>query len=93
MWWGVPHEGFMANALLTCAIAILVFHSPLGFLIGILVHLALREVCRVDPHFFRKWTLWMQTKARSTSSMTWGGSRLQPSPLRTRSMKGLKTSV
>jgi len=93
MWWGVPHEGFLANALVTCAVAVLVSHSPPGFLIGVLVHFALREVCRADPHFFRKWTLWMRTKARSTSVVTWGGSRLQPSPVRIRSPQQVRTSV
>lgn len=93
MWWGVPHAGFVVNALASTAVAILVFHSPPGFLVGVLVHFVLREVSRIDPHFFRKWVLWQRTKARSASSLTWGGSRLLSSPTRCRSAQEIRTSV
>jgi type IV secretory pathway VirB3-like protein len=79
MKWGVPFQGFVANALATGAVTVFVIHSPPGFFLGIAVHFALRELCRVDPHFFGKWTLFLNTKARSTTGVIWGGSRLQPS--------------
>lgn len=80
MRWGVPFEGFVANALLTGGVTVFIIGSPPGFLIGIFVHLALRELCRIDPHFFGKWRVFLNTKAKSRTGMIWGGSRLQPSP-------------
>ena len=76
---GVPWEGFIANAIFTAIVTILVVRRPHGFAIGILIHFVLRELCRVDPHFFWRWRLFFQTKALSTrlTSAFWGGSRLQ----------------
>lgn len=90
--WGVPWEGFIANGILTGAITVLIVQSPPGFLLGIFVHFGLRELCRVDPHFFVKWTIWLQTKARSTTGIIWGGSRLQPSPLQVRKAVNMRSS-
>lgn len=85
--WGVPWTGFRLNFLMTAVFAFLVWGSPAGFLLGIGVHLGLRELTRIDPHFFGKWSLWFNTKAISTISMEpliWGGSMLWPSPPRIR---------
>ena len=83
MKWGVAFNGFLLNAIVTFTVTVLIVQEPTGFLIGIAVHLALRELCRIDPHFFGKYSLWSQTKmfsTFSTSILIWGGSRLQPSP-------------
>jgi len=78
MKWGVPFEGFLLNGLVTTVIVMLFIQSPPGYLLGVLVHLVMRELCRTNPHFFFKWKLWLSTKAKSTSGPLWGGSRLQP---------------
>ena len=91
--WGVPFQGFVANAALTSGVTVFIIHSPPGFLLGVLVHFALRELCRVDPHFFGKWQLWGTTKARSLTKHVWGGSRLQPSPTRVRKAAEMPSSV
>lgn len=91
--WGVPWDGIRANAVLTMLITVFFIHSPPGFLLGIGVHFGLRELCRVDPHFFHRWRLWGTTKARSTTGMIWGGSRLQPSHNRTRHAQDVRSSL
>jgi type IV secretion system protein VirB3 len=93
MKWGVPWDGIRANAVLTTIVTVFIIHSPPGFLIGIGVHFALRELCRIDPHFFHRWKLYFTTKARSKTKSLWGGSRLQPSPDRVRSAADMETSV
>jgi type IV secretion system protein VirB3 len=80
MKWGVPWDGVVVNAVATTVITIFVFGSPLGFSLFFAMHMGMRELCRVDPHFFYKWRLWSMTKAKSTTGNLWGGSRLQPSP-------------
>lgn len=94
MRWGVVFEGFVANAVFTFAVTVFVVHSPPGFLMGIGIHFGLRELCRVDPHFFGKWTLFFQTKAKSL--LTWGtvgGSRLQPTPTRIHKSAEMRSCV
>jgi type IV secretion system protein VirB3 len=91
--WGVPFEGFVANAGLTAGVTVFVIHSPPGFLLGVLVHFALREVCRINPHFFWQWRLWGATKAKSLTRHIWGGSRLQPSPTRVRKAAEMASSA
>ena len=93
MRWGVVFEGFVANAMITSGITVFIIHSPPGFFIGIAVHFALRELCRVDPHFFGKWRLFLKTKARSRTGVIWGGSRLQPSPTWVRRASEVRASV
>lgn len=93
MKWGVPFDGFVANAVLTSSVTVFLIHSPPGFFLGIGIHFALRELCRVDPHFFGKWRLFLNTKARSRTGVVWGGSRLQPSPSRIRNAREVATSV
>lgn len=92
---GVPWEGFIANAIFTAIVTILVVRRPYGFAIGILIHFVLRELCRVDPHFFWRWRLFFQTKALSTrlTSAFWGGSRLQPSRAKPLSAEDLRISL
>src|ERR1700744_6287749 len=83
MRWGVVFEGFLANAFITAFITFFIIHRPPGFLLGVVIHFVLREVCRNDPHFFWRWRLFLQTKLRSTTGAIWGGSRLQPAPSKT----------
>ena len=91
--WGVPWDGIKANAVFTMGLTTLIIHNPLGFGIGVAVHFALRELCRTDPHFFWRWRLFFETKARSRTKAFWGGSRLQPSPTRTRRAATLRSSL
>jgi type IV secretory pathway VirB3-like protein len=79
--WGVPLEGFIANGLGTFVFTVAIVQAPPGFLAGIGVHFAIRELCRVDPHFFWRWRQWGITKGRSLPRTVrlWGGSHLQPS--------------
>jgi len=91
--WGVPFDGFVANGIITSAVTVLIIHSPPGFLLGVVIHFGLRELCRVDPHFFRKWRLFAETKMRSRTGVIWGGSRLQPSPYRVTTDAEFATSV
>jgi type IV secretion system protein VirB3 len=93
MRWGVPYEGFLANGLITTVVVMLFIQSPPGYLLGIGVHLVMRELCRTNPHFFFKWKLWGKTKARSTSGPIWGGSRLQPTFSRTKKAAHMPISV
>ncbi len=93
MKWGVPFDGFVANAVLTSSVTVFLIHSPPGFFLGIGIHFALRELSRFDPHFFGKWRLFLNTKARSRTGVVWGGSRLQPSPSRIRNAREVATSV
>lgn len=79
---GVTYEGWRANVILTVLATVIVVQNPLGFATGIAVHFILRELCRVDPHFFRRWTLFSRTKMRSATRAIWGGSRLDPSRIR-----------
>lgn len=91
--WGVPFEGFVANAILTGGVTVGIVHSPPGFLIGVCVHFALREICRINPHFFHQANLYQATKMRSLTKHIWGGSRLQPSPTQVRRAAEMVTSV
>ena len=93
MKWGVVWAGFRWNAILTVLVTVVIIGSPPGFLIGVLIHFALRELCRVDPHIFRKLHLFQATKLRSMTGVIWGGSRLQPTHQRLRSASEVSTSV
>jgi type IV secretion system protein VirB3 len=93
MKWGVPFEGFVANAVGTALFAVVIIGSPPGFLVGFLVHFALRELCRIDPHFFHKWKLFFNTKMRSRTGALWGGSRLQPSIVNLRKAQDVDSCV
>lgn len=91
--WGVPWDGIRANAVFTMIVTVFIVHSPPGFLLGVGVHFALRELCRVDPHFFWRWRLFLTTKGRSTTKAIWGGSRLQPSPTKGRRPADVRSSL
>jgi len=78
MKWGVPYQGFLINGAITTVVVMLLIQSPPGYLLGVGIHLAMRELCRTNPHFFHKWSLWGKTRARSMTMHVWGGSRLQP---------------
>jgi len=93
MRWGVVDDGFKVNVVFTGLLTCFVIRQPTGFLLGGLVHLTLRELCRIDPHFFRRWSLYLQTKARSLTKHVWGGSRLQPSHVRIRKAAEMPNSV
>lgn len=82
MKWGVPYEGLRINAGITIAFTIIVVRNPTGFLIGIGIHMAMRELAREHPFIFHKLNLWSRTKLKSTTAFLWGGSRLQPTPHR-----------
>jgi type IV secretory pathway VirB3-like protein len=84
MKWGVPFEGFVVNSVISLFVAVLIIGSPVGFVLGLIVHMIMRELCRVDPHFFHKWRMFSETKMRSMTGAVWGGSRLQPAPSRVR---------
>jgi type IV secretion system protein VirB3 len=84
MKWGVPWDGFRANFIFTVLIIGIGGLPPPAMLIGVLIHFAMRELCRTNPHFFHKWKIWFRTKAKSLSGDVWGGSRLQPTHTRIR---------
>jgi len=75
---GVPYQGYIVNGLVTTVIVMFFIQVPPGYLLGVGVHLAMRELCRTNPHFFHKWQLFFMTKMRSPTGQIWGGSRLQP---------------
>ena len=85
--------GFVVNFVVTSFITMIIIGRPPGFLLGIGVHFAMRELCRVDPHFFHRWTLFFQTKARSLTKHVWGGSRLQPSQAWARKSIDVRSSI
>jgi type IV secretory pathway VirB3-like protein len=53
----------------------------------------MRELTRHDPHFFRRWFLWYETKFRSQTRGQWGGSRLQSAPSFTRKSSDIRSAV
>ena len=94
MKWGVPFEGFIVNGVVTCGITVLVIHAPPGFFLGMLIHFLMRELCRVDPHFFHKWHLALRTKGQWMQDyLIFGCSRLQPTPTRTRHHREVRSGV
>jgi len=78
---GVPLEAFALNAMVTMVIFILA-GNPFYMLIGVPVHLACREVCRLDYNMFRLLFLWMRTKGAAMNKDVWGGASVSPLPLR-----------
>lgn len=91
--WGVPYEGFVVNAVITCALALLVFSQPPYLGLFPFIHVGMRELCRIDPHFFHKWKIWLQTKGKSKTQKLWGGSRLNPSPTRITNAAEVRSSL
>jgi type IV secretory pathway VirB3-like protein len=92
--WGVPFDGFVANTVGTTVLTLAIIHRPPGFLIGVVVHFALRELFRIDPHFFVKARVWHATKFKSFGrTLLWGGSYLAPAHHRIKSAKELQVSV
>jgi type IV secretory pathway VirB3-like protein len=89
MKWGVPWDGFVANALGTVIVTIVFIHRPPGFFLGVLIHFALRELCRIDPHFFGKWRVFAATRLRSGPQAIWVASHLLPSRRHARTARGL----
>jgi type IV secretory pathway VirB3-like protein len=79
--WGVPVEGLVVNFLLTMIVTVLIVHAPPGMALFGPIHFGLREVCRIDPHFFWRWRQWKQTKAGSAAAIAQLllGAQLQPS--------------
>lgn len=90
---GVPYDGLRVNAFVTLVITTIIIHQPPGFLIGIAIHMGMRELCRVDPHFFHKWKLYARTKMISGNAHLWGGSRLDPSPIRITKATEIRSSL
>ena len=90
---GVPYEGFVVNAFVTCFVTLMIIHQPPGFLLGVAIHMGMRELCRTDPHFFHKWKIWLNTKAKSKTQTLWGGSRLDPSPTRIATAAEVRSSL
>lgn len=93
MKWGVPYTGFLVNGLVTTLVVMFIIGTPPGALIGVGIHLAMRELCRNNPHFFHKWHLWYKTRSRAMTIHLWGGSRLQPSKLRTRKAEDMRVCL
>jgi type IV secretion system protein VirB3 len=93
MKWGVPYDGFLANAMISGFATVFIIGKPPGLLICLAVHYAMRELCRYDPHIFRKLRLFFQTKMRSRTGAVWGGSRLDPSPARIRRPADLRAAL
>lgn len=91
--WGVPYEGFVVNAFVTGFVTTMIIHQPPGFLLGVAIHMGMRELCRYDPHFFRKWRIWLQTKGKSKTANLWGGSRLDPAPTRSAGPTEVRSSL
>ena len=75
MKWGVTYDGCKANFVVTLLVTTIVVKNPLGFIMGGAIHMAFRELCHIDPHFFSKWRLFFLTKAKSPDGAVWGGSR------------------
>lgn len=91
--WGVPLEGVIINVAFTVMVTCVFIGRPPGFAIGFVIHFVLREMTRRDPHFFRRWYLWFQTKFRSETRGMWGGSRLQSAPSFTRKSTDIRSSI
>jgi type IV secretory pathway VirB3-like protein len=70
MKFGVPLQGYVANVCVTMLVTTIVLQSPPGFFLGFAFHFALRELCRIDPHFFRRWYLFFITKMRSRTGVS-----------------------
>jgi type IV secretion system protein VirB3 len=90
---GVPFEGFVANGCVTAFVTIIIVHSPPGLLIFPAIHFALRELCRYDPHFFRKWILFFTAKMKTPHYWISGVSVLRPSRAHPRKASEVPTSV
>lgn len=91
--WGVPYDGLRVNAFVTLVVTTLIIQQPPGLVVGLAIHMGMRELCRVDPHFFRKWKLYAQTKMISGNAHLWGGSRLDPSPTRIMKETDVRSSL
>jgi type IV secretion system protein VirB3 len=93
MRWGVPLEGLVVNIVFTLLVTCVFIGRPPGFAIGFVIHFIMREWTRHDPHFFRRWRLWYETKFRSQTRGQWGGSRLQPSSSFVRQSSDVRSSI
>lgn len=93
MKFGVPWDGIKLNAGVTSVVTFVIIGNPLGFFLGVAFHMALRELTRIDPHFFQKGKLLLKTKMKSVTGHIWGGSRLQPSPARVRRAAEMRSSL
>lgn len=93
MKWGVTWDGILVNIGITFFVTTLIIHRPWAFLIGIGIHLGMKELCRVDPHFFHKWRKFVNTKGRSITGAVWGGSRLQPSRTKIKKAAEIRSGV
>jgi type IV secretory pathway VirB3-like protein len=91
--WGVPYDGLRVNAFLTLVLTTLIIQQPPGLLVGVAIHMGMRELCRIDPHFFRKWRIWMETKGKSKTYHLWMGSRLDPSVTRVTKANEIRSSL
>lgn len=91
--WGVPYDGLRVNAAVTLFIATVIISSPFGLALGVGIHMGMRELCRIDPHFFHKWKIWLETKGKSKTQTLWGGSRLNPSPTRITSASEIRSAL
>src|ERR1700722_7501400 len=91
--WGVPLEGLAVNIAFTVLVTCLFIGRPPGFAIGFILYFVMRELTRHDPHFFRRWFLWYETKFRSQTRGQWGGSRLQSAPSFTRKSSDIRSAV
>ena len=80
---GVPMESMGANLILSSTV-FLAAHSPAYLLIAPALHLVFRAICKHDHNAFRVLWQFIETKGRSRTSATWGGSSATPLPLRRR---------
>lgn len=93
MKWGVVWDAFRVNVAATSIVTVVIAHSPPGMLIFPVIHFILREICRYDPHFFRKLRLWFFS--RSLTPLYWitGLSFFRPVPARIRRAEEVRASV
>lgn len=77
---GVPMEAMGVNVMIS-GLAFLIGNSLLYLLIGPVLHLVFRAICRVDHNAFRLVLMFVDTKGRSRNGALWGGSSASPLPV------------
>ena len=90
---GVPFEGWLLNIAATTVLTMGIAGRPYYAVVGVLIHVGMREATRHNPHWFALHRAWFQTKARSLTAHRWGGSRLQPSPASVRRAREVRSCL
>ncbi|MGA0608350.1 type IV secretion system protein VirB3 [Phenylobacterium sp. VNQ135] len=80
---GVPMEAMGLNIIVTATI-FLAAHGLAWLLIGPVLHVVFRAICKHDHNAFRVLWLFVDTKGRARNGSVWGGSSTTPLPVRRR---------